>query len=569
MGTSGCTGRSWSARYDVMSSSVHVASGLTLTRPNEASQLTIGASARVGPSERFSDGQPGALAGDGAAQRLHLAELAALLAATGVRRRLGTGLGHGEVQLVALPHLLDEGQRLGEVRLGVQEDDLDPGRDLGHQVDQHDVLEGGGQDQGVAERLDGPADDRAGRRGLEPLADVRQSSSALNGWSLTLVSATDPHLLSGAIGPGSGGPSPALDARPNAGFSIHDQNGHDSKRSHGHRCRPSAPPKRPPPPDPAAAAAGGSVTRPGQAGRAPPGPPRPPGVAGHLHHPGGGGRVRAPRPPLQRRQGLRRPAAPGLQGLQARAHPLPGPARRHGPQLPRGPRLPGRPGRGRGGAPPRGQGAGLHRPGPGGRPRARRRRATASRRRRCSTPSTPTGSTPPSAAPGATRTRPGPRSVCCRSATPSASGTPSAQRPELWQLYQGSVRPGEHLRAFPLSDWTELDIWQYIRRERIELPSIYYAHEREVVERDGMLLALSEWVHPAGRRGGPQGDGALPHRRRRHVHRRRALGRRHRRGDHPRGLRVAHLRAGCHPGRRPLLRDRHGGPQARGVLLGP
>jgi sulfate adenylyltransferase subunit 2 len=73
---------------------------------------------------------------------------------------------------------------------------------------------------------------------------------------------------------------------------------------------------------------------------------------------------------------------------------------------------------------------------------------------------------------------------------------PKRQRPELWQLYQGTVRPGEHLRAFPLSDWTELDVWQYIRRERIELPSIYYAHEREVVERDGMLLAVSEWVTP-------------------------------------------------------------------------
>ncbi len=73
---------------------------------------------------------------------------------------------------------------------------------------------------------------------------------------------------------------------------------------------------------------------------------------------------------------------------------------------------------------------------------------------------------------------------------------PKRQRPELWQLYQGSVLPGEHLRAFPLSDWTELDIWQYIRRERIDLPSIYYAHEREVIERDGMLLALSEWVTP-------------------------------------------------------------------------
>ena len=75
---------------------------------------------------------------------------------------------------------------------------------------------------------------------------------------------------------------------------------------------------------------------------------------------------------------------------------------------------------------------------------------------------------------------------------------PKRQRPELWQLYQGSVRPGEHLRAFPLSDFTELDVWQYIRREQIELPSIYYAHERDVIERDGMLLAVSEWVSPQG-----------------------------------------------------------------------
>jgi len=75
---------------------------------------------------------------------------------------------------------------------------------------------------------------------------------------------------------------------------------------------------------------------------------------------------------------------------------------------------------------------------------------------------------------------------------------PRRQRPELWQLYQGRVNHGEHLRAFPLSDWTELDIWQYIERERIELPSIYFAHDREVVRRDGMLLAVSEWVAPRG-----------------------------------------------------------------------
>ena len=73
---------------------------------------------------------------------------------------------------------------------------------------------------------------------------------------------------------------------------------------------------------------------------------------------------------------------------------------------------------------------------------------------------------------------------------------PKRQRPELWQLYQGQVQPGEHLRAFPLSDWTELDIWQYIERERIALPSIYFAHQRAVVERDGMLLAVGEWIVP-------------------------------------------------------------------------
>jgi sulfate adenylyltransferase subunit 2 len=71
---------------------------------------------------------------------------------------------------------------------------------------------------------------------------------------------------------------------------------------------------------------------------------------------------------------------------------------------------------------------------------------------------------------------------------------PKRQRPELWQLYSGKVQPGEHLRAFPLSDWTELDIWQYIARESIELPSIYFAHRRSVIERDGMLLAESDWV---------------------------------------------------------------------------
>jgi len=68
---------------------------------------------------------------------------------------------------------------------------------------------------------------------------------------------------------------------------------------------------------------------------------------------------------------------------------------------------------------------------------------------------------------------------------------PKNQRPELWSLYNGRHRPGEHFRIFPLSNWTELDIWQYIAQEQIEIPSIYFAHRRTVFRRDGMLLALT------------------------------------------------------------------------------
>jgi sulfate adenylyltransferase subunit 2 len=71
---------------------------------------------------------------------------------------------------------------------------------------------------------------------------------------------------------------------------------------------------------------------------------------------------------------------------------------------------------------------------------------------------------------------------------------PRRQRPELWDLYNGRVRPGEHVRVFPLSNWTELDVWEYVRAEGLELPSIYFAHEREVFARDGMLYAVSPFV---------------------------------------------------------------------------
>ncbi len=68
---------------------------------------------------------------------------------------------------------------------------------------------------------------------------------------------------------------------------------------------------------------------------------------------------------------------------------------------------------------------------------------------------------------------------------------PKHQRPELWHLYNGRINPGEHIRVFPLSNWTELDIWQYIAEEDIEMPSIYFSHQREVFRRDGMLLAVT------------------------------------------------------------------------------
>jgi sulfate adenylyltransferase subunit 2 len=71
---------------------------------------------------------------------------------------------------------------------------------------------------------------------------------------------------------------------------------------------------------------------------------------------------------------------------------------------------------------------------------------------------------------------------------------PRRQRPELWSIYNGRIRRGEHVRVFPLSNWTELDVWQYIAKERLEVPSIYFAHERQVFRRDGMLYAISPYV---------------------------------------------------------------------------
>ncbi|MEU5690232.1 sulfate adenylyltransferase subunit CysD [Actinosynnema sp. NPDC020468] len=83
---------------------------------------------------------------------------------------------------------------------------------------------------------------------------------------------------------------------------------------------------------------------------------------------------------------------------------------------------------------------------------------------------------------------------------------PRRQRPELWSLYNGRHAAGEHVRVFPLSNWTELDVWQYVEREDVALPEIYYAHTREVFRRDGMWLTAGEW-------GGPRADEPVEHRR--------------------------------------------------------
>ena len=71
---------------------------------------------------------------------------------------------------------------------------------------------------------------------------------------------------------------------------------------------------------------------------------------------------------------------------------------------------------------------------------------------------------------------------------------PKNQRPELWNLFNGRKASGEHFRVFPLSNWTEMDVWQYIRHEELKIPNIYFAHEREVVERNGVLLAVTEFL---------------------------------------------------------------------------
>ena len=111
-------------------------------------------------------------------------------------------------------------------------------------------------------------------------------------------------------------------------------------------------------------------------------------------------------------------------------------------------------------------------------------------------------------------------------ATTSASGTRAASGRSCGILYNARVRRGEHLRAFPISNWTELDVWQYIASEELELPPIYFAHDREVFARDGMLYAVSPFVTLIDGEEPFDGERPLPDGRRHELHGRGALGRR-------------------------------------------
>ena len=144
---------------------------------------------------------------------------------------------------------------------------------------------------------------------------------------------------------------------------------------------------------------------------------------------------------------------------------------------------------------------------------------------------------------------------------------PKNQRPELWNLYNARIHKGENIRAFPISNWTELDVWQYIARERLALPSIYFAHRRAVVRRGGALVPVTDVTPPRPGEARRGGLGPLPHRRRHHLHRAGRVHRRDARGDRRGDRHHHHHRARRDAPRRPDLRRLDGAAQEGGVLL--
>jgi 3'-phosphoadenosine 5'-phosphosulfate sulfotransferase (PAPS reductase)/FAD synthetase len=120
---------------------------------------------------------------------------------------------------------------------------------------------------------------------------------------------------------------------------------------------------------------------------------------------------------------------------------------------------------------------------------------------------------------------------------------PKNQRPEIWNLYNARLNPGENMRVFPLSNWTEMDVWEYIRRERLEVPGIYFSHRRQVRAPPRPVAAGQPPRAAQARRGGPRPGRPRAHHRRHHQHRLRRVARRHRRRHHRRDRRRPRDRA--------------------------
>ncbi len=144
---------------------------------------------------------------------------------------------------------------------------------------------------------------------------------------------------------------------------------------------------------------------------------------------------------------------------------------------------------------------------------------------------------------------------------------PKNQRPELWNIFNGRIHHGEHFRVFPLSNWTEMDIWQYIATEKIEIPSLYFSHRREIVNRKGILLANSphNTLLPE-QKPTRNGQGPFPHRGRCHLHRRGRVAREQPGGNYRGSGGGADHRAGSARGRQ-AERERDGRPQKGRIFL--
>ncbi len=146
---------------------------------------------------------------------------------------------------------------------------------------------------------------------------------------------------------------------------------------------------------------------------------------------------------------------------------------------------------------------------------------------------------------------------------------PKNQRPELWGIYNTRIHRGEHIRVFPLSNWTELDVWEYIAQESLEIPSIYFGHTRSVFEREGILLADGPYITRGEDEHGVRHQGQVPDGGRHDLHRGRGVHGHHDPGGHRGDRGDPHYRARPDPCGRPHQRGRHGRPQAGRVLLMP